>query len=156
MSARIYRKAAAKAEFSNQYSSVDSGEVPHLLGNKVYAPESKEPFLYIQDPMDPSATLPNIPRRLVKRVTYQGSYLEGFRPNGLYKYKRATARLETKVRGHRDNPFREQEIHISGGSIRTLREMYSKIRAGDADVVCLEDWSMNTRPVAKNIVSACL
>jgi hypothetical protein len=101
------------------------------------------------DPNNPAASIPVITRKYVKRVSYTGKYYAGFRTDGIYHHKGATAHVETIEninRPYSDNDRTTEEKHqnisISAGSIKTLREIYSKIRTGELKPT--EDWGVNT------------
>lgn len=100
---------------------------------------------YHTDPTNPVHSMPIIDRKFVKRVTYTGKYFEGLRADGIYRHKGATAHLQTveKSEGFGDRVFnrRYQEISIVAGSIRTLREIYTKVRSGELEAE--EDWGVH-------------
>jgi hypothetical protein len=83
------------------------------------------------DPNDPSTVFTNVPRRFIRQVTFMDNFYKGFRTDGLYRHKGATARVETRESGGNMGAVQHQNISISAGSIRTLREIYSKVRAGE-------------------------
>ncbi len=101
------------------------------------------------NPFDPAVIIPRIARKYIKRVTIFGQkYFEGFRTDGIYKLKGATAKVET-IENH-SRPYndhdswhseRYQTISISAGSIKTLREIYTKIRQGALKPD--EDWGVS-------------
>lgn len=99
------------------------------------------------DPFDPASSMPSIDRKYVKRVSSVDTYREGFRTDGIYKMKGATARVTSERGFHRGGSFDNevhvdyyQQISISAGSVKTLREIYSKVRTGELKPV--EDWSV--------------
>lgn len=150
MSIRIWLSAAGtkavETEEKTRGSSGESYEVYHLDDFEVDTDKSsREKYINIYaDPLDPTASMPRITRKYVKRVSYTDKYFEGFRTNGIYCHKGATARVETiedTVGGFGDDLFerRYQTISISAGSIRTLREIYAKIRSGEMKVE--QNWS---------------
>jgi hypothetical protein len=98
------------------------------------------------DPLDPASSMPTIDRKYVKRVSFVDTYHEGFRTDGIYKLKGATARVSTQRRFHGglDTEQEEevyQQISISAGSVKTLREIYSKVRKGELKPD--EDWGVS-------------
>ncbi len=96
------------------------------------------------DVMDPSTLVPRVLHRYVKHVSYVGKWFEGFRADGIYYDRGATARVETVVElmGFRDN--RElmtfQKISIRAGSVSGIRKIYSKIRLAQLEPV--EPWGL--------------
>ena len=104
---------------------------------------SGERFITIYaDPLNPTASMPRIDHKHVKRVSWSDKYFEGFRTDGIYRYKGATARVETikDTDGVGETLFERhyQEISISASSIRTLRVIYTKVRTGELKVE--QDW----------------
>ncbi len=102
--------------------------------------------IYNIDPIDPTAQYPSFPKGCVSKVTFVGKYFEGFRKDGIYRYKGAIARLETQLKLHTPHNLEDkrhlevfQEIQVSAGSVRTLREIYTKVRAGEIQPT--KDWS---------------
>lgn len=86
--------------------------------------------------------IPEIPRKYIKCVTYQGSHQDGIQPSGVYVFKgaRATVTTSERYKGHAHIVTeRVQFISISAKSIRTLREFYGKFRRGALEPT--EDWS---------------
>lgn len=110
----------------------------HTLDGMEVETDRKSGEKYINfyvDPINPGVILPVIASEYVKYITYIASYHAGFRTDGIYRYKGATARVETTPM-HRDSnqgggqEYR-QDIDISARSIKTLRDIYSKIRTGE-------------------------
>jgi len=96
------------------------------------------------DPNDPSTAIPAIERKFIRKVTYVEKYYRGFRTDGLYRHKGATARVETREHHHSFEDVTiesHQNISISAGSIRTLKEIYSKVRAGELKPE--SDWAIS-------------
>jgi hypothetical protein len=86
------------------------------------------------DAIDPSMVIPAIPREFIRKVTYIEDFHSGFRTDGLYRHKGATARIETHEvhRGHAEiTVSRWQTIFVSARSVRTLRQIYSMVRSGE-------------------------
>ena len=85
------------------------------------------------DVMGPAPALPAIPTDLVKLITYIGKIQNGLRTDGIYRHKGAEARLTTVRQGvgNGDLTANVQTIAISAHSVRSLREIYSKIRSGE-------------------------
>jgi len=106
--------------------------------------ENGKPYVPMSgDVMGPVPALPTIPAGLVRVITYIGMIQNGFRSDGIYRYKGAEARLTTETQevGHRDagTTVKVQTMVISAGSVRTLREIYSKIRSGELEPT--EKWA---------------
>ncbi|HEV3245380.1 MAG TPA: hypothetical protein VG102_03405 [Candidatus Paceibacterota bacterium] len=104
------------------------------------------------DVIDPSTVFVNLPRTFIRRVTYLGKYYKGFRTDALYRYKGATARTETEEHhhGHADiRVDRWQNISISAGSIRTLRQIYAKVRSGELKPEPQDEWGISQDEIAR-------
>ncbi len=140
MSARIWLKtttSSALVTTEGKSRSQLGTDGPDVDTDRV----SGENFVPIYaDIMDPSAVLPTVAREHIKRVTYEGKIHEGFRKDGLYRHKGATLRVETyndTQGGFGDGPaiaVRHQNISISGGSIRTVKEIYDRVRTGEITI----------------------
>lgn len=77
------------------------------------------------DIMEPSTPLPRFPAKYISTVTYRGRIYSPLIRVGFYTYKGATARIETVF----ETEGRAwQEISMRGGSVRTLRDLYQRIR----------------------------
>lgn len=96
------------------------------------------------DPSDFVSPPPTIGRKFFKKITFVDTYHVGFRKDGIYKYRGATARVVTERRFHGrcyEHETKEevyQKISISAGSFETLRQIYSKIRSGALEPT--ENW----------------
>jgi hypothetical protein len=102
------------------------------------------------DPNDPSMVFPTVPREFIQQITYVEKYYTGFRTDGVYRYKGATARTDTQERhhGHANITIeRWQTISISAGSIKTLRQIYSKVRSGELKPAT--DWEVSQTDLAR-------
>jgi len=121
-------------------------DVNRLNGLEVESDEGGEKYidLYRHDPIDPTSSyVLSIDRKYIKRVSFVDKYHAGFRTDGIYKFKGATACIETKrtFHGGFDKEQLEetyQNISISAGSMRTLREIYTQVRQGKLKPT--EDW----------------
>ena len=113
-------------------------------GLEVKSDDAGNRYVELDDPLDPAAVTPAIHSRFIRRVSYKGRYREGHRPDGIYKWRGATARIETQRDVYPSREYsqtdRYQNISISAGSIRTLREIYTKVRAGELRPTA--DWSI--------------
>jgi hypothetical protein len=144
MSARIWLKASAtrslvkidKQKYGKDVYSLDEVEV------ETEDSSGKKYISVNADPLDPAASLPTVARKNIKRVSYTEKHFEGFRTDGIYHHKGAKARVETieDSEGYGETRFnrRYQNISISAGSIKTLREIYTKVRSGELSPT--EDW----------------
>jgi len=113
------------------------GETSYFYDHQVQRLESDEPNLYVADDiMAPSTRLPAIPSKYIKCVTYRGSIVAGFRPDGIYKFGRS--RLEMKMDFGRDTN-RIQQVSIQACGIKAAREIYSQVRGGHIEPV--QKWS---------------
>ncbi|MBY0310373.1 hypothetical protein K2Q16_04495, partial [Patescibacteria group bacterium] len=109
---------------------------------------------YVQlwgDPIDPTQELPTFPKDSVRKVTFLTKHYVGFRNDGIYRHKGAVARVEMNrllhtpmTNGDTTHLEEHQEIQISAGSIRTLREIYTKVRSGKLKPS--EDWGGIVKP----------
>ena len=102
------------------------------------------------DPNDPAMVFPTVPSKFIRQVTYVEKYYAGFRTNGLYRHKGATARTDTQERYHGHTEItleRWQNISISARSIKTLREIYSKVRSGELKPE--KDWESTEANLAR-------
>lgn len=123
--------------------------VDYLNGFEVKNDENGAKYIDLRtDPIDPASSAPSIDRKHVKRVSFSDTYHEGFRTEGVYRFKGATARVTTLRHFHggwgMEDEVKEevcQKISISAGSVLTLREIYSKIRKGELKPD--EDWSIS-------------
>ena len=147
MSTRIWLNATATQSLTKTDKKKWDKDVYTLDGVEVETDDkSGEKYISIYaDPNDPAASMPVIARKHVKRVSYTDKYYEGFRTDGIYRHKGATARVETIEQTHtafgaNDVSITEryQTLSISAGSMRTLREIYSKVRTGELKPVA--DW----------------
>lgn len=150
MSTRIWLNATATKLLTKADKKKWDKDVYTLDGTEVESDyKNGEKYISIYaDPNDPAASMPVIARKYVKRVSYAANYNEGFRTDGIYRHKGATARVETVVKintafGSNDTSTKEryQNISISAGSIKTLREIYSKVRTGVLKPA--EDWGVD-------------
>lgn len=86
------------------------------------------------DPLNPAASMPTVARKYVRRVSHESKYFEGFRIDGIYRHKGATARVESiqADEGYGEARFdrRYQRISISAGSVKALRDIYTQVRQG--------------------------
>lgn len=151
MTVRIWlTAAAAKAvetkEEPKPFTTSKMHDVSRFNGFEVKSDQAGAVYIdFNVDPFDPASYVPNIGHKYIKRVSFLDKYFEGFRTDGIYKLKGATARVETEERyisagnlhesGHEE---RYQNISISAGSIRTLREIYTLVRQGKLQPT--EDW----------------
>ena len=150
MTIRVWLTKAAETHFE------DAGEVsrvqskPHVAmfyGFKVFE-EHVGGQRYISlsvDPLNPTVDTPTFPKGTVRRVTFTHKYFDGFRNDGIYEHKGATARLELTQKIRSASTLEDvsrleifQEIQITAGSIRTLRQIYTKVRSGEIEPS--EDW----------------
>lgn len=150
MSIRIWLKPTATESLTKMDKQKYGEDVYTLDGVEVETDKtSGEKYINVSaDPSDPTASMPRVARKHIERVTFISRFYENFHLDGIYKYKGATARLEVVVHygggyGPDDPRYeeRDQTISISAGSVRTLREIYSKIRTGELEPV--EDWSVS-------------
>ncbi len=84
---------------------------------------------YIEIPGDPhTPTFPKqpVPAKHILRVTYEGSYITGFRTDGIYEIGKARASL----RMNRTTIGPRQEISISAPKISQLQAIYTLVRQG--------------------------
>jgi hypothetical protein len=157
MSIRFWLNATAEKATETKYEEKSSGgmrdvsylgdfEVKDGSGGAKYISPSVDPF-------DPASPMPTIDRKYIKCVSFTGTYCEGFRTDGIYKLKGATARVTTSRIFHsamrlgaevKEEAY--QKISISAGSVRTLREIYSKVRKGELKPD--EDWGISKRELA--------
>jgi hypothetical protein len=138
MSLRIWLTAAGSKAIETKQETVYGKikEVRRLEKLEVRSDEGSDDYITIyDDPLDPASAIPTVARKYVKRVSFIDKLFAGFRTNGIYKFKGATARIETveDTGGLGINQFnrRYQTISISAGSVKTLREIYIKVRAGE-------------------------
>ena len=119
-------------------------DISRLNGLEVKSDPSGEKYIELYaDPLDPATSVPTIKRTYIKRVSFVDKYSAGFRTDGIYRLKGATARVETNRsfhggfdKGQLEETY--QYISISAGSIRTLREIYTQVRQGKLKPA--EDW----------------
>jgi hypothetical protein len=136
MSTRIWLNASATASLVKTNKKKWDKDVYTLNDVEVVADEpSGQKYISVNaDPLDPAASMPIVARKHIQRVSYSDKYFEGFRADGLYRHKGATARVETveSSEGYGEARFdrRYQIISISAGSIKTLREIYTQVRQG--------------------------
>jgi len=123
---------------------------PKLYGAAVQTSEQsggRYVTLYL-DPTDPAVDMPRFARGHVRMITYTDAYHEGFRPEGMYEFAGAKAVVKTVVKV--ETPYmsnksdttsieRRQEISISAKSVKTLREIHTRIRQGT--LAPTEKWS---------------
>jgi len=157
MSTRILLKKSADESMTKTEKRKWDKDVYLLEGVEAVADETTgEKYIVIHaDPLDPAASMPRVARKYIKRVTYtEEKYFEGFRTDGVYKLRGATARVDTIEVVHAPGwqnvndtttISRHQTISISAGSIRTLREIYTKVRQGTLKPV--EDWGAHLSEV---------
>ena len=150
MSIRIWLNAAGvKALEPPQQGRADLLKV----GESSLRGDTENGFRYVTltgDPNDPSTVLTNVPRKFISRVTYVEKYYTGHRTDGKYRHKGAVARVETREyhHGHANITIeRFQNISISAGSIKTLREISSKVRAGELKPD--PDWAISEDGIAR-------
>ncbi len=124
-------------------------EVTRLQGMKVLTDNmTGTPYISVNfDPIDPTNEPPTFPKGSVRKVTFTGKYFDGFRNDGIYRHKGATAYLKLVRSLKAPSPYNTedtthleifQEIQITAGSVRTLREIYTKVRTGE--IKPTEDW----------------
>ncbi|MBM3272273.1 hypothetical protein FJY94_03310 [Candidatus Kaiserbacteria bacterium] len=88
------------------------------------------------DPIKPSAEVPPLDRKYVRKLTFKHAYYAGFRADGIYAHKGATARVAFHrhvnggIMSQTQTVEDSQKISIAAPSLRTLREIYSKVRSG--------------------------
>ena len=126
-------------------------DVDYLNGHQIEDDGSGSKYIEVRtDPTNPASSVPTtIDRKYVKRVTFVGTYYSGFRTDGVYKFKGATAHVVTLHRIHKGTNYEGkaiekevyQQISISAGSVRTLREIYSAVREGELEPC--ENWSIS-------------
>jgi len=156
MSIRIWLKATAEKAIETKQKMYAGNMVDafYLDGVEVKTDEtSGEKYINVYaDPSDPadSMRMPRVARKHIKLVTFVTKFHKSFRLDGIYKYKNATARLEVVTHygggyGPNDPRYEEQyqEVSISAGSVRTLGEIYSKIRTGELEPE--QNWSVDQR-----------
>lgn len=91
------------------------------------------------DVMEPATQIPPIDPKLVSKYTYHGTYTSGMRNDGVYRLRGAEATVRTTTSVHEGCiTTRWQTISISAKSVKTLREIYAKIRTGELKVD--QDW----------------
>jgi len=149
MTYRVWLTKAAESDFVTAMETEfrEEKEVMRFQGMKVLTENlTGKPYISFNfDPIDPTIELPTLPKGSVRKVTFTSKHFDGFRNDGIYRHKGATARLETTRKIH--HPYSEndvgsietyQEIQISAGSVRTLRDTYTKVRTGEIEP--FEDW----------------
>jgi hypothetical protein len=157
MSMKIWLTAKAVSQ------AVGTGADSKLYGTKVEtSKESNGRYvtLYL-NPIDPAVDMPRFPRGHVKAITFcSDKYYHGFRHEGVYQLKGAKALVKTEVHIHNadwdhkqdaSTIARYQEISISAGSIKTLREIYTQIRQGKLQPT--ETWSNGGREGVSSVAS---
>lgn len=146
MSARIWLNTSATKSLVKTDKKKWDKDVYTLDEVEVVTDESSgEKYISVNaDPLDPAASMPKVAHKHIKRVSYTDKFFEGFRTDGVYRHKGATARLETveDSEGYGEARFdrRYQRISISAGSIKTLREIYTQVRQGKLKPT--EDWGV--------------
>jgi hypothetical protein len=154
MTYRIWLTESAKETFvtTQEKKYGEMKEITRFSGHEVlFETGSRSPYVQLWgDPVDPTQELPTFPKGSVKKVTFLSKYPVGFRNDGIYRHKGAVARVEMSRRFHTpmsDKDFAHleeyQEIQISAGSIRALREIYTKVRSGVLKPS--EDWGAVTK-----------
>lgn len=149
MTYRVWLTKAAAAGFTTatERKYGEDKKITRFQGLEVMTDNAtNKPYVAISfDPINPTGELPILPKGSVRKVTFTGKYFDGFRNDGIYRHKGATARVELiqKIRlgcSLEDVNRLEiyQEIQISAGSVRTLREIYIKVRSGKIEPT--EDW----------------
>ncbi len=145
MSLRIWLKKSAKAG--------DDGKIVNLKVESDERNGGKYLNVYV-DPMDPAMQMPAVPSKDVKAITYTDEYFVGFKPDGLYRTPRASARIKTKKDLHTPNWDSKEDcsimkisqyISITAPSLKALREIYSKIRTGELKAA--EVWGKAEEPM---------
>jgi hypothetical protein len=150
MSYRVWLTKTAETDFvtAKETKYREEKEITRFHGLEVNVDKvSGKSYIsvYNVDPMDPTNEHHIFPKGSVRKVTFTHKHFDGFRNDGIYQHKGATARLETTQKIHSPHSMEDksrfeifQEIQISAGSLRTLRELYTKIRSGDLEPA--EDW----------------
>ena len=132
MSLRIWLKKSAKAG--------DDGKIANLKVESDEKSGGKYLTVYHIDPIDPAMRMPSVRSKDVTAITYTDEYYVGFKPDGLYRTPRASARVKTVKYLHTpgwDNKEDcsimkiSQHISITAPSLKALREIYSQIRTGE-------------------------
>lgn len=149
MTYRVWLTKAAKVGFKTttekRYGT--EKEITRFCDLEVYTENTNAaPYISIErDPIDPTVEFPVFPKGSVRKVTYIGKHFDGFRNDGVYHYRGATARLETTQKLHTPSSMEDkshlevfQQIQISARCVRTLREIYTKVRSGTIQPT--EDW----------------
>jgi hypothetical protein len=162
MTYRIWLTEAAKATFvtTQEKKYGEMKEITRFSGHEVsFETGTGSPYVQLWgDPIDPTLELPTFPKGKVKKVTFLSKYHVEFRNDGIYRHKGAVARVEMNRRLHTpmtngDTTHLEeyQEIQISAGSIRTLREIYTKVRSGTLKPS--EDWgAVSKAPTLEDVL----
>lgn len=132
MTTRIWLKPAAAQKDGKRDDSLNGVKIEFDNGM---------PFVIIHfDVMEPATQVPLIDPKLVSKYTYHGTYSSGLRNDGVYRLRGAEASLRTTTSVHEGVMVtRWQTISISAKSVKTLREIYTKIRTGELKVD--QDWS---------------
>ena len=151
MTYRVWLTKAAEADFVTAMETECREEkgVVRFQGLKVLTDNlTGKPYISVNlDPIDPTVELPTFPKGSIRKVTFTGKHFDGFRNDGVYRHKGATVYLKIvhnlktpSVHNTEDVTHLEiyQEVQISAGSVRTLREIYTKVRAGEIEPS--EDW----------------
>ncbi len=133
MSIRVWLNSAGEKALEQREPNVTS---PLKVGDRLLRADMENGHKYVYlvgSPNDPATVFPQIPRKLIRKVTFVDRFYVGFRTDGVYTHKGATARVETRknYRGQGDQLEVYQEISISAGSIRAVTEIYKKIRMGE-------------------------
>ncbi|MDA8596718.1 hypothetical protein N9L26_00065 [Candidatus Pacebacteria bacterium] len=149
MSYRVWLTKAAETDFTTatERKSGEDQEITRFQGLEVVTDKlTDKRFLSVNlDPIDPTIEPPTFPKGSVRKITFTSKHFDGFRNDGIYRHKGAVALLETTQKLHTPSTMADktllqvfQEVKISAGSVRTLREVYTKVRAGKLEPT--EDW----------------
>lgn len=149
MSYRVWLTEATKTDFTTatERKYGEDQEISRYNGLEVMTDKvSGKSYISVHhDPIDPTIEHPAFPKGSVRKVTFTHKHFDGFRNDGIYQHKGATARLETTHKVHTPYNMEDktrleifQEVQISAGSLRTVRELYIKVRSGDLEPA--EDW----------------
>ncbi len=137
MTIRLYlnKRGVSSLEIKEEVVYGEKKNVGRVGGLKVDGDEVEKYLQFGLNPMDPTAILPKVDRKLVARVTLIDQYSEGFRIDGIYRHKGGVATVVTTHKVHTAFGMNDvattedyQTISISAPSIKTLREIYTKVR----------------------------
>jgi len=145
MSIRVWLNSAGEKALEQREPNVTG---PLKVGDRLLRAdmENGHKYVYLVGRLnDPATVFPQIPREFIRKVTYVDRYYKGFRTDGVYQHKGATARTDTKKNYHDQQVEVYQEISISAGSIRAAAEIYNLVRSGELKPA--ENWESSKKVV---------